>query len=370
MAGNAKPVSEPVDWAGRFHTVVQTVLGLGDDIISVLANDIVPKKIKWLWPDRVPLGKLTLFVGNPDNGKSMVGTYVTAVTTTGHDWCDGAKNSVPPSEVFIFASEDDPEDTSVPRLMAAEANLKKVRFAKMISDNPNATENEREMRLDTDIAAITKALGANPNIRLIIIDPVSNYLGGTKMVDEQSVRRVLAPLQRLASETGVAVLGIMHLNKKQDLAVIHRIGGAMAFVGVARAVWLFAVDAENPKYFHMLGVKKNIGGRSAGLKYEIVTKDVEIEGEDVPEPYVEWLVPSDKSADNMLAPKPAGRPRIERDAASQWLKMFLSNGPKPAADVKAQGEAAGFEYRTLERCKDEIGVESFREDDQWKWKVK
>ena len=384
MAGNDKseletllaalaPQRREMRWTGRFLSAMQMTLGLGDDVISVLGSDIIPKRVKWLWPNRVPQGKLTLFVGNPDNGKSMVGTYVTAVTTTGHDWCDETKNTLPASEVFIFASEDDPEDTSVPRLMAAGANLKKVQFTKMISGNPNATENEREMRLDTDIVAIRKALGANPNIRLIIIDPVSNYLGATKMVDEQAVRRVLAPLQSLASETGVAILGIMHLNKKQDLAAIHRIGGAMAFVGVARAVWLFTMDTENPKHFHMLPIKKNIGERVGGLKYEIVTKPVKIEGEDVPEPYVEWLGPSDKSADNMLAPKPVGRPRHARDEGSEWLRGFLSDGPKLSTEVEAQSEAAGFKYRTLERCKDDIGVESVKGvkgDEQWYWKLK
>ncbi|MGI0135112.1 MAG: AAA family ATPase, partial [Candidatus Micrarchaeaceae archaeon] len=175
-------------------------------------------------------------------------------------------------------------------LMAAGADLARIRFAKMSSETPHAAPQEREMRLDIDIAAIKKALVENPNVRLIIIDPVSNYLGQTKMVDEQSVRRVLTPLQNLAAETGVAIVGIMHLNKKQDLSVISRIGGAMAFVGVARAVWLFAADEGAPNTFHMLRVKNNIADRgTAGLLYRIATRSIEIEGEGVPEPYVEWI---------------------------------------------------------------------------------
>ena len=372
LAEYAASRSEPAHnkWWQFVLSGIGVLLGIGDDIVTTLASAITPQKVKWLWPNRIPLGKITLFVGNPDNGKSMVGTYVTAITTTGRNWCDDAKNTLPPSEVFIFASEDDPEDTGVPRLMAAGADLKKVRFAKMTSGDPNAKhQNDREMRLDKDIAAIKKALTENPSIRLIVIDPVSNYLGDTKMVDEQSVRRVLTPLQILASETGVTILGIMHLNKKQDLDAIHRIGGATAFVGVARAVWLFAVDPENANLFHMLRVKKNIGERTGGMKYQIATKPVDIEGEAVPEPYVEWLGSTDKSADDMLAPKPAGRPRNERDDASEWLKEFLTGGPQPSKEVQTKCEAAGFTYRTMIRAKDDVGVRVFKREDQWYWEL-
>jgi hypothetical protein len=54
------------------------------------------------------------------------------------------------------------------------------------------------------------------------------------------------------------------------------------------------------------------------------------------------------------------RPREERDGASEWLKDFLSCGPQPATEVEAQCEAAGFRYRTLQRCKEGMGVRSFR----------
>ena len=357
-------------WLERLLSFASVVLGLGDDFVTfITANAIKPKKVQWLWPDRIPLGKLTLFVGNPDNGKSLAAMNVAALVTTGRDWYE-AKNTVPPSDVLIFACEDDPEDTAVPRLMAAGADLARIYFGNMSSDAAQPVQKERQMRLDKDVAAIKKTLAENRNIRLIFIDPVSNYLGQTKMVDEQSVRQVLAPLQNLASETGVAIVGIMHLNKKQDLNVISRIGGAMAFVGVARAVWLFVADEDSPGIFHMLRVKNNIADRGAGgLLYRIATKYVEIEGEGVPEPYVEWIGKSEKSADKMMAPKPVGRPRQERNDGSEWLREFLINGPRLSTEVETEGKAAGFSYRTLGRAKDDVGIRTFRNDGQWYWQL-
>ena len=89
------------------------------------------------------------------------------------------------------------------------------------------------------------------------------------------------------------------------------------------------------------------------------------------EPYVEWLGQSNKSVDDILPLKPVGRPKSERNEASEWVKQFLSKGPKPSTEVEAAGEAAGFNYRTLERVKDQPDsfVEAFRKDGKWFWKL-
>jgi hypothetical protein len=95
--GDAKTVSETCgqpaaarlkpNWYERLLQIVGVILGDGDDFLSlVTAATIKPKRLKWLWPNRVPLGKLTLFVGNPDNGKSMVAMDVVARVTTARDW--------------------------------------------------------------------------------------------------------------------------------------------------------------------------------------------------------------------------------------------------------------------------------------------
>jgi putative DNA primase/helicase len=324
------------------------------------ASAIQPKKIKWLWENRIPFGKLTLFVGDPGKGKSMVSTYVAAVTTTGQKWYD-SKNVSPSScsEVLIFASEDDHDDTIVPRLMAAGANLDKIQFEELKSG--------REMRLDRDIELIRKTLAENPKIRLVIIDPVSNYLGDIKMNDEQAVRRVLGPLKGIAEETSVAIIGIMHLNKKADLQAVNRVGGAMAFVGVARAVWLFCQDNNAPDEFQMLSVKQNIGKHAAGLKYKIDTKNVDIEGEAVSQPCVGWIGETEKSANDVLVFN-TGR-STELDKAAEWLKNILSSGTMRATEVEEGAVEAGFSERTLKRAKHEVGVRSEKRADGWYWEL-
>ena len=45
---------------------------LPDKLITNCAADIEPECIEWLWPGRVPVGKLTLITGEPGLGKSQV----------------------------------------------------------------------------------------------------------------------------------------------------------------------------------------------------------------------------------------------------------------------------------------------------------
>jgi len=351
------------NWTERIFLTMETVVKL------IKATDIVPRKIQWIWKDRIPLGKLTLFVGDPDNGKSMVATEVAATVTTGRHWFD-AENTFPPSDVLFFACEDDYEDTAVPRLMAAGAKLNKIHFGEMREAKAGETEKQREMRLDTDIEAIAAALDENPRIRLVVIDPVSNHLGNKKMVDEQAMRAILRPLHGLARKKSIAILGIMHLNKKVDLKLINRVGGAMAFVGVARAVWVFNRDNNKENTFAMLPLKNNISERCGGLEFRIETKPIAMENESVEQPYIKWVDKTDRSIDSLLqSPKP-GRPGTEREAAAEWVVAFLAEGPKAATEVERECELAGHSFRTLERTKDECGVESFKGDAQWFWRLK
>jgi putative DNA primase/helicase len=121
----------------------------------------------------------------------------------------------------------------------------------------------------------------------------------------------------------------------------------------------------------MLRVKQNIAARNgSGLRYRIATKDVDIKGEPVPQPYIQWLGETDKSADDLLAPKHPGRPPKDREDAGEWLESFLLDGAKLATEVEQRGMAAGFAYRTLQRAKDEIGAASYREGDRWYWRLR
>ena len=80
-----------------------------------------------------------------------------------------------------------------------------------------------------DIAVLRKVFTDKPAIKVLIIDPLTAYLGaGAKAKENTDVRRVLTPLVKLAEEFGVLLLANNHLNKNGGKALyrildFHRI---------------------------------------------------------------------------------------------------------------------------------------------------
>jgi archaellum biogenesis ATPase FlaH len=340
-------------------------------LMTKTANQITTRKINWLWEQRIPFGKLSVLAGNPDQGKSLVTMYMVSQLTTGRPLY-GSTVALPACEVLIMAGEDEANDTIVPRLQAGDAELTKIHIVEAIAvkDGKGLTVSEREAQLDTDIQAIETMLQNNPEIRLVIVDPLSNYLGRANMNREQEVRQVLVPLKNLAARTSVAIVAVMHLNKNGDASAIHRIGGAVAFTGVARACWLFVEDPTDPKKHLMLRVKGNIAKRIGGLAYHIEAKPVVVEGNAEYQPYVEWIGETEQTASDVLVGgASAGRPAEKVLGAKEWLADFLFAGSQCASDVRQFGKKAGHSWATLRRAKEESNVRSVKQNNSWEWSL-
>jgi len=333
-----------------------------EHLVVEQADNITPKKLRWLWPQRIPLGKLTLFAGLPGEGKSLATIDVAARVTRGRNYSD-AMNPLSPSEVLFVAEEDDPEDALIPRLMAADADLSKVKLLRSVRGSGQVAGHS--LGLDADVEAIKQYLREHPNVRLIVIDPVSNHLGSASMQDEQEVRRILGPLQEIARMYDLAIICVMHLNKKEGLVAIHRVGGAGAFIGVARASWLFIRQADAPLKRFMLPLKNNYGKEPSGLGYQVEEKPVEIEKELVPTPSIVWLDETNLDADEALS---TPKRRASRGDAKSFLEAFLAKGPQEAPAVYAAAAERGISERTLDRAKRDLGVESRKKGaDCWEW---
>jgi putative DNA primase/helicase len=320
------------------------------------------------------MNKLSVLAGNPDNGKSLISLYMVAQITRGLPMYGDSRAIVPASGVLMMVAEDDLADTCIPRLQAAGADITKVKFLESIvlKEGKGKTEIEREAQLDTDIKAIESFLQQHPNIRMLVVDPVSSYMGRANMNREQEVRAVLTPLKKLAERRQIAVVTVMHLNKVGDQAAIHRIGGAVAFTGVARAVWLFMQDEEDRTKRLMLRVKNNIAKSTGGLVFNIQEKMMRTDdGEMTGQPVVSWIGETESSAsDLILSSKQAGRPE-KVSTAVEWLKQFLeeAGGSQLAVDVQSFGKSAKFPYRTLQRAKEELKIIPIQRDRKWYWQL-
>ncbi|MBX3364030.1 MAG: AAA family ATPase [Phycisphaeraceae bacterium] len=101
------------------HTEAVAKADAPGPVLRCLA-DIEPREVRWLWPGRVPLGRISLLVGRPGEGKSFLTTALAAHVSTGRTWPDAS--ACPAGSVILVSAEDDPHDTIRPRLDAHGAD--------------------------------------------------------------------------------------------------------------------------------------------------------------------------------------------------------------------------------------------------------
>lgn len=89
--------------------------------ISRKLTELEREQLAWLWPGRIPLGKLTLLAGDPGLGKSFVTLDIAARVSSGEPWPDMPLFPQSPAGVLLFNAEDDLGDTIAPRLDQAGA---------------------------------------------------------------------------------------------------------------------------------------------------------------------------------------------------------------------------------------------------------
>lgn len=339
---------------------------LGGPILTCLA-DVEPVEVRWLWPGRVPLGRITLLVGRPGEGKSLLTTYMASRVTTGSPWADGA--ICPKGSVILISAEDDPADTIRPRLDTHHADAKRVHLLSMVRKIGTDGGRQDVMFTLADLASLEAALGKCPDCRLIVIDPIGSFLGGgTDAHRDNEVRAVLAPVAKTAEKHGVAVVVVAHRRKgggsfADDLAM-----GSRAFTGIARAVWHLTRDGENKCRRLLLPGKNNLAPEGKGLAFTIIGDP----------PTIVWeRDPVAMTADDALIAengnpekKPGPKPEV-RNKARDWLRDLLRTGPMEAGKVKVEATEAGYAWRTVQRAKDELGVKPDRHQfgGAWIWKL-
>lgn len=232
-------------------------------VVTCMA-DVEPTSINWLWPNRIPAGRITLFAGRPGLGKSFVTCDLVARVTTGRVFPDGRPGSEPGS-VIMIACEDDPADTIRPRLDAHGADVSKVHLLEGIETTRGEERSETLFNLKY-VGILEAALANIEDCKLIVIDPIGSYLGaGTKANSDNEVRAVLAPIDKIAKDSGAAVLIVAHTRKATANFADDMVMGSRAFTGIARAVWHVMEDPDNDERRLFLPGKCNITHRQSGL---------------------------------------------------------------------------------------------------------
>lgn len=226
------------------------------------AATIEPQLVNWLWPQWLPFGMLCLYAGYGGIGKSTVALWIAAQCSIGGVLPDG--KTAPLINTLIFAAEDSPSHTIIPRLITMGADLCRI---EIVTGVGYGDADPDWVRLREHIAAIEQAV-AEHDIGLIIIDPVSSFIGDANSDRESDVRAALTPLVAMAERTGCEVLMIRHVSKAGDGSrAASRILGSTAWHDIPRAVWMLA-DAPEEHQPVTLGRRDTGRGARPGHRQE------------------------------------------------------------------------------------------------------
>lgn len=366
-----------VDWKNVFQSS-------GDpkeiEMSVTWADEIVAEHIQWLWPGYLPSNRLIVFAGSSTQGKSPVTVDLAARVSRGMSWPCGAENTLGPRSVLMLSAEDDWSDTVKPRLMLAGADCKKI--GQLNVSVVGDSDVLRSARLDTDAALLEKAIIKVGDVGLVIIDPITNYLGKVKMNSEDEVRPMMMPLSIICQKHEVCMIVICHTNKRSDTtSAQQRVMGAGSFVGVSRGLYLFDADKdEEDKFSHVMMAERIV---APTLKYKTVGEkmswpgvDGELQESEVVK--IVWGGVSDSTTED-FGKAPSTKVKQEESEVVTILKQFLAKGVKKSAgecmeylrqggyEVQQGGNTSGINSARL--CKKAGVVKTRDKAGRWFWSI-
>lgn len=313
--------------------------------VTVCLDNVTAKPVQWLWWQRFPVSMLSLLVGDPGLGKTFVALDMAARISTGQPWPDNVieSNIAPIGKTILLTAEDALEYTIRPRLDKLGADPSQVIALKGVETEDGA----EHFSVTRHIPALEEAIEIAGDVKLVVVDPISAYLGSVDSHKNAEVRTALALLSDLAEQYGVAVVGISHLNKSSSSRAIHRTIGSVAFNAAARAVWLVATDQDDDARRVLAPVKSNLAPNPTALGFRIVDGAVAWESE-VCKVDVNDLLSDHKDE------SPIG-------AAVEFLQGVLADGRVRSTELLEMAKRERIAERTLRRAKAKLDIIAERE---------
>jgi len=324
-----------------------------------LAN-VTKTKLTFLLPDRIPENKITMIYGRGGVGKSTLTLYLAAMVSSNKGcWMNGL-GLAPTGQVLIMTSEDDASDTIIPRLEAAGANIDNIDLiVTEVKDKERGGVRGaayiRAVDLAYDMVKLRNTILTYENPKLLILDPLTAFLGRADDHKNSAMRAILGPLAKMAAELKVTIIGINHMNKTPSQDIQDKQVGSVAFDAQARSCWVVAKGPgteTDPELRYFLPVKHNLAANMDGLGLEFKLSP---DKDDPNVATVNWLEgPAKITAQDLGVQATSKEDKSALTTAKTWLLEVLGRGPQTSKDLFAAANNAGIARSTLKRARGRI----------------
>lgn len=312
------------------------------------AASINKEHLVWLWPGYLQANQLVHLAGASGEGKSPITRDIVARLSSGKPWPDGSVNEADRRGVLMLASEDDWSTVIRPSLELAGADLERV-FKFITTVVKGDTVTDVTTALDQDVQLLRQDIEDNQDIGMVIIDPITNYLGRLAMNKDEEMRGLLMPLALLAQENNVCVMTVGHLNKRdKDTPLQQRIMGAAAFFAVARQTIFCSRDPEDEnKFSHVMGFGR--GTSTSALRYKTEMHPLEWGGKASEVVTIAWGEKCDVDIEAAVTTPLKQQDKSDAKQVRQIVQTFLRDGQKTTEQIeqvlKENGIKDGYNWR-------------------------
>lgn len=310
-----------------------------------MLDTTTPRKAKWAWENKLPLGALSLVAGREGIGKSTVVFDIAARMTKGELEGDLFGK---PKGVVIVATEDSWEEKIAPSLIYAGVDQKRVGYVTSTHEDWFT-----DVVLPDDLDEI-EAMCEQVDAGLLVFDPLTSRLARDIDTHKDSdVRRGLEPLAGFARKTGVSCLGLIHVNKGGG-DPLNSIMGSKAFTAAARSV-MFAAAYDEDTY-GLSVIKSNSGPSNQGT--QLYRLDVGKVDDGITGVKVEWAGYTSATMAEITADSAKPESSSSKKEAAAWLESYLTtHGAVPSKLVKEAMTAAGHSVRAIKAARDTLGID-------------
>ena len=299
------------------------------ELKMIKMSDVQSQTVDWLWYPFIPYGKLTIIQGDPGDGKTTLILNIAARLSKG-EGLDNDMKVTEPVKIIYQTAEDGLADTVKPRLELAEAVCERI----MVIDETEKSLSMIDERLETAIK--------RTDARVLILDPIQAYLGGTMDMNRANEARDMTKrLSLLAEKYKCAILLIGHMNKAGGNKAAYRGMGSIDFFAVARSVLLVGRIEGEPDLRAVVQIKNNLAE-------------------------FEWVGDYEITADEVLG---GIAPKINKlEQAKKMLRELAeTSNSVQSSEIFDMAEELNISKRTLENAKKELGIKARRIGNSWYW---